>query len=310
MIRRPEKGSGLFYHRDSEGHSDLTPPQYVERARGEAKRLGVSFSGTAAAIESMMARGVSAKGNLFLDYGSPGNQLSRPGVGRVPKSGYVRPDRHPLIRQQAGSDRPTDAVRIEFDLRRAGLTIVFLGGKIFAPIPRGARIDLADFLTCAIDYDASGKFRRDLAEKLIHAKIKLASAGFSIGGEPPYGFRRWLCAEDGTRKRELEDREIVKMRGYYVVWLPTAAAELAVVNRILDLIETVPATRIAHMLNEEAVPSPKAGRMRTLNGILVEHSGLWTQNTVKNIATNALLISMWEYGKRSGGDRNGRHSGG
>ena len=29
MNGRPDVGHGLFYHRDSEGHSDLAPPQYV-----------------------------------------------------------------------------------------------------------------------------------------------------------------------------------------------------------------------------------------------------------------------------------------
>ena len=196
----------------------------------------------------------------------------------------------------ARPDNPIDAMQIEFDLRSAGLTIVLMGGKILPPFERGTRIDLADMLTSLVEYDVSGKFRRDLAEKLIHAKIKLASAGFSIGGEPLYGFRRWLVAEDGTRKRELEVREHVKMPGHHVIWLPTATEELTVLNRILDLIEKTPAMRIARMLNEEGVPSPKAGRLRTVNGVKVENSGQWTQNTVKGIATHPLLIAMWEMG--------------
>ena len=88
-----------------------------------------------------------------------------------------------------------------------------------------------------------------------------------------------------------------------MVWLPSEIEELAVVNRILDLIETTPAMRIARMLNDEKVPSPKAGRVRTRNGVQVENSGLWTQNTIKGIATHSLLIALWEYGKRSEGDQ-------
>ena len=34
-----------------------------------------------------------------------------------------------------------------------------------------------------------------------------------------------------------------------------------------------------------------------------ETSGLWTQNTVRNVATHPLLVAIWEYGKRSGGDQ-------
>ena len=50
MTNRPETGRGLFYHRDSEAHSELAPPQYVEWARTAAAHLGVSFSGTPEAI--------------------------------------------------------------------------------------------------------------------------------------------------------------------------------------------------------------------------------------------------------------------
>jgi len=82
MTRRPEKGRGLFYHRDSEAHSELAPPQYVEWARGEAVRLGITFSGTPEAITAMIARNQSVDGDLYLDYGVPGNLLSRPGFDR------------------------------------------------------------------------------------------------------------------------------------------------------------------------------------------------------------------------------------
>lgn len=307
MTQRPEKGRGLFYHRDSEGHSELAPPQYVEWARGEAARLGVSFSGTPEAITAMIARGQSVDGDLYLDYGVSGNLLSRAGFDRFRDRATADAAVSHLFvskRDRLGRpDNPLDSMLIEYQLRSAGLTIVLMGGKVLPAVGPGERIDLADLLTCLIEYDASGKFRRDLAEKLIHAKIRLAKGGFSIGGEPVYGFRRWLCAEDGTPKRELEDHEIVKMPGHHVVWLPTAADELAVVRRILDLIVTTPAARIARTFNAEGIPSPNAGRVRKVNGVQVEVSGQWAQNTVKAIATHPLLIALCEYGKRSEGDQ-------
>jgi hypothetical protein len=178
-----------------------------------------------------------------------------------------------------------------------------MSGMTLNPTPRGGETDLAEQLVGVIDYHASGRFRRELAEKLIHAKIRLAASGFSIGGEPPYGFRRWQCAEDGSPRRELEDHEVVKLPGHHVVWLPTATDELGVVRRILGLIETTPAARIARLLNEEGTPSPNAGRVRTRGGVRVEASGQWTQNTVRNIATHPLLVGECEYGKRSEGDQ-------
>ena len=80
MTKRPEKDRGLFYHRDSEGHSDLAPPQYVAWAQGEAARLGVRFSGVPEAITAMIACGQSVDGDLYVDYGISGNRLSRPGL--------------------------------------------------------------------------------------------------------------------------------------------------------------------------------------------------------------------------------------
>ncbi len=307
MSKRPEKGRGLFYHRDSEAHSELAPPQYVAWARGEAARLGVSFSGTPEAITAMIARNQSVEGDLYLDYGVSGNLLSRPGFDRFRERAASDPSVSHLFvskRDRLGRpDNPLDSMLIEYQLRSAGLTIVLMGGKVLPAIAPGERLEAADLITCMLEYHESGKFRRDLAEKLIHAKIRLAQGGFSIGGEPLYGFRRWLCAEDGTRKRQLENHEVVKLPGHHVVWLPTAAHELSVVRRILDLIETTPAARIARTLNAEGVPSPKAGRVRTRNGVVFETSGQWTQNTVRNIATHPLLIAVWEYGKRSEGDQ-------
>jgi hypothetical protein len=307
VTTRPDKGRGLFYHRDSEAHSDLAPPQYVEWARTEAARLGVTFTGTPAVITDMIAGNRSVDGDLYLDYGVSGNVLSRPGFDRFRERAVSdRSVSHLFVskRDRLGRpDNPLDSMFIEYQLRSAGLTLVLMGGSTLPPVAQGERIDLADMLTSLIEYDTSGKFRRDLAEKLIHAKVRLAKGGFSIGGEPLYGFRRWLCAEDGTRKRQLEDHERVKMPGHHVVWLPTATDELAVVRRILDLIETTPAARIARLFNEERIPSPKAGRTRTRNGRTYELSGQWTQNTVRNIATHPLLVALWEYGKRSEGDQ-------
>ena len=306
MTTRPAAGRGLFYTRDSEGHSDLAPPQYVAWARREAARLGVAFAGTPETMEAMIARGVPAEGDLFIDYGISGNVLSRPGFDAFRSRALQDPAvSHLFVPRRdriARPDNPLDALTLELELRSAGLTLVFMDRSI-APLPRGRRIELADLLTGLIDYDASGRFRRDLAEKLIHAKIRLAGSGYSIGGEPVYGFRRWLCAADGTRRRELEPGEVVKMAGHHVIWLPTAEGELAVVHRILDLIETTPAARIARLLNDEGIPSPKAGRTRRRGGVEASNSGLWTQNTVKNIATHPLLVAVCEYGRRAMGDQ-------
>ena len=118
MTNRLEIGRGLFYHRDSEAHSELAPPQYVEWARTEAARLGVSFSGTPEVMISMMDRNQSAEGDLYLDYGMSGNQLSRPGFDRFRQralsdhtmSHLFVSKRDPLGRP----DYPLDSMTIEY----------------------------------------------------------------------------------------------------------------------------------------------------------------------------------------------------
>src|SRR2546423_454225 len=80
MSQRPAAGRGLFYTRDSEGHSELAPPQYVEWARARAADLGVAFSGTPAAMRAMVARGDSADGDLYIDFGLSGHLLKRAGL--------------------------------------------------------------------------------------------------------------------------------------------------------------------------------------------------------------------------------------
>ena len=76
VAARPARGRGLFYTRDSGGKHELTPGQYVNWAAGRARDLGVSFSGTAAAIDEMMRLGEFHRGDLFLDFDVQGRAFS------------------------------------------------------------------------------------------------------------------------------------------------------------------------------------------------------------------------------------------
>jgi len=193
-------------------------------------------------------------------------------------------------------------MKIEDGLRREGVTIVFMD-KMLAPLSRGKRREISERIVAMVDYDRSGEDRRELAQKVLYAQMRLATAGYSTGGRPPYGFRRWLVKEDGTRVRELAEGESVKMRGHHVVWLPGPEEEWGVIRRILEMLETMPASRVAKSLTEEGVPTPDHGRYRTDNGVRHRTSGVWHQSTIVNIARNPLLLTMVEYGRRSMGDQ-------
>jgi hypothetical protein len=306
MSHRPTKGRALFYTRDSGGKHETTPGQYVNWARGEVAKHHLRFDGTQERIEAMIREGRAVEGDLFIDYGVTGNKLSRPGLDALYETAQNDTNiSHILIPRRdrfARPDDPIDAINLETGLRGIGLTLLFMD-KVAPPLVKGSRREVAGLIADILDYDQAGKFRHDLAQKMISSQIALARAGFSTGGRPPYGFRRWLVQVDGTQVRELEEGEYVRRAGHHVAWLPTAEHELAVSRRILIMLETMPATRVAAILTSENVPPPDLGRQRTDRGVKHSTSGVWHQTTVVNIARNPLIGAVVSYGRRSMGDQ-------
>jgi hypothetical protein len=306
MTKRPQRGRALFYTRDSGGRHEMTPGQYVGWAQRKASELGLSFDGTPEAIEAMIHSGQSRRGDLFLDYGVSGNVLSRDGLDALLQEALNNTSvSHVLIPRRdrlARPDDPVDAVRLEHLLRGNGVALVFME-RVLSPLQKGRRHDIGELIAGLVDYEKSGKDRRELAEKMIFAQLQLARKGYSVGGRAPYGFRRWLAKEDGTKVRQLADGEYVRMAGHHVVWLPGPEEELAVILRIFTMLETLPASRVAAALTAEKVPPPDHGRLRTDNGVKHRTSGVWHQPTIVNIARNPLLAAVASYGRRSMGDQ-------
>ena len=181
MTRRPTAGHALFYHRDSGGKHETTPGEYVLWAGRTAAQLGVAFDGTPERIEAMIRSGRSRDGSLFLDFGVTGNQLSREGLDALIRTALDDPSvTHILIPRRdrfARPDDPLDALRLEAVLRGDGLTLVFMD-KVVPPLVRGQRRDLAELIADVLDYDQAGKFRHELAQKI------LASYGFGRRPKP------------------------------------------------------------------------------------------------------------------------------
>ncbi|HUY33149.1 MAG TPA: recombinase family protein [Pirellulales bacterium] len=207
-MKRPERGRGLFYTRDSGGKHEMTPAQYVAWAVTRANELGLSFNGSSEMIQAMIQLGESNRGDVFLDFGVCGNLLSRPGLDRMRAEADADPSvSHILIPRRdrlARPDDPLDAIAIENSLRRNGITLVFMG-RLYPPLAKGERASIEELPGGVIDYDRAGKDRTDLAQKIIYAQLSLAKAGYSTGGRPPYGFRRWLVKDDGTRRLASDD---------------------------------------------------------------------------------------------------------
>jgi hypothetical protein len=305
MLKRPNTGRGLFYTRDSGGEHENTPGEYVRWAQRQAIAFGVSFSGTPEQIETMIREGRSYQGDIFLDYGVKGNQLQRPGLDALFRVALTDSNiTHVLIPRRdrlARPDDPLDALKLEAKLREGGLTLAFMD-RTLTPMAHGQH-DLGESIVALVDYDRAGKERRDLAQKILYAQLTLAKAGFSTGGRPPFGFRRWLVNVDGTQVRQLEEGESVRKAGHHVVWLPGPKEELDLICRILEMLQASPASRVAATLTLEKIPSPDSGRVRIDGGIAHTTSGVWHQQTIVNIARNPLLRAIVEYGRRSMGDR-------
>jgi hypothetical protein len=300
------KSRALFLHRDSGGKAEMTPTQYVEWGQQQAEERGLAFDGTADRIAAMIREGQFSHGDLYLDYDAKGNLLSRAGLDALIEEALADPCvTHVLIPRRdrlARPDDPLDGIRLENILRLAGKTIVYMD-RVLPPLKKGKKADIAELITAVVDFDQAEKFRRDLAQKILYAQLQLARLGFSTGGRPPYGFRRWLVKNDGTQVRELADKERVRMPDHHVAWLPTAQAELSVVLRILQMLETMPASQVAKRLTTEGVPSPDAGKWRKDRGHKHPVSGVWHQTTVTNIARNKLLVAVASFGLRSMGDK-------
>ena len=294
----------MFYSRDSGGKHENTPAQYIDWARRQAESLGVAFNGTGEQIERMTRSGVAVEGDVFWDYGVSGEKLSRKGLDAFLKEALSDLEvSHVFIPRRdrfARPEDPFDAVKLENTLRHAGITVVFMD-RTCAPIIRGQKRDIGDMITSLLDYNYSGEYVQELAQKVVYAQIHLAKSGYSTGGRAPYGFRRNLVNGNGTVVRQLGDGEHVKMAGHHVVWLPGPDEEIAVILRIIELIDSMPASRVAALLTAEGVPTPDIERLRTDGGVRHRTSGVWHQPTVVNIARNPLNKALMVYGKRSMG---------
>jgi len=221
---RPPLGRGLFYTRDSSGRHETTPGEYVRWAIKQCADIGVCFAGTPAQMNEMIQNRRSAWAeDVFLDWNVAGNQRSRLGLDAL--FAEIARDRdvsHVLIPRQDRLSRPNDAeegVELEKRLRRMGITIVFQGA-IRGPLKRGERADVGESLTTTVAYDQAGRFRHELAEKVLQSHLNLARNGFSTGGRAKYGFERWLVGIDLVPQRPLKEGESVRGLGYHVIWLP------------------------------------------------------------------------------------------
>lgn len=305
-VTRPVVGRGLFYGRESIARYEQSRESYIQWAKQQADHYGVQFEGNVATLERMIANGSAEEGDVYFDFGIPGNVLSRPGLTALLRRIEKDPDvTHVFIFRRDRLLRPDDVgqgMSLENDICRKGVTIVY-SDKVLPPLKRKEHRDLSGLLMQAIEFHGGAAFRTELAQKIIWAQLVAAKKGLSTGGRAPYGFRRALVGPSGDFIRLLSDGEIVRMQGHHVVWVLGPEQELEVIRRILEELEFSPASQVARNLTLEGVPTPDTNRVRTDNGVRHRTSGTWHATTVTNIARNPMLVALKTYGRRSMGDQ-------
>lgn len=129
-MTRPKSGRALFYTRDSGGRHEMTPSQYLEWSCRTAKKHSLTFDGNPDSIERMIRENRHQQGDVYLDYGVKGNTFDRKGLQAL--QDRIKGDhraRHVLIPRRDRLARPDDAIDamvIERDMRRDGVTLVFM----------------------------------------------------------------------------------------------------------------------------------------------------------------------------------------
>ncbi len=303
-IRPP--GRGLFYTRDSGGKHEQTPAQYVQWAVRGAEQFKLVFAASPQLIIDMIRLGQSVRDDIYLDYVIKGNTVSRPALDalfeRVERDSTIS---HVFIPRRDRLARPNDPLegdRLETTLRSNGVTIVYTN-KVLPPLERGKRRKIEDLVSSVIDFDAAGKDRLELAGKMIRAQINLAEHGYSPGGRPPFYMCRWLVDANGAKVRELKEGEVVRQRGFHVMWFPGPEDKLRLALRIREMLKTIPASRVARILTEEGIPSPDFGRTRSRKKVPYRVGKEWQSNTITAVGRCKRLLALATYGERSMGDQ-------
>jgi DNA invertase Pin-like site-specific DNA recombinase len=300
------KNKGFFLLRRSGDRQETSLEKQLVWGITKAGEIGVSIDASIEDLRHMQADRLSRYKSIYLDDAIPGDEMDRPGLSallRDAKANSSISHVFAFARDRLGRpESPVDAMLKEFDLLRAGVTLVYPERMI--TLPPSGQLDIADQLKMLLDYHNSGDFPRKLAEQMINTQRILAQQGMSIGGTPPYGFVRALVNCKGETVEILPSGKRVRQSGCHVQWMPDPedATKLQVWIMMLTLkAQGFGFKRIANRLNSLGIPSPAAGARRTDHGQSHIIGRLWNHTTVKNLIENRMILALFDYGRRSEG---------
>ena len=302
MDNRSKTRRGIVYLRRSTAQQEESLEQQLRWAMDKATRLGIDLSVTREMLATAQRNGIVQVGNLFFDT-KPGVYTNRPGfvafhkVATDPKNGitdclfYAR-DRF------ARPEMAELAVSLEKQILQAGKRTITTG--LCCESRQRFEDKMGEDITLFIEYSAAGRFRPDLAKKVLRAFSANARRGYPCGGKPPYGFVRALL---NTKTGIIDRRNIEGLKpsgDFKVVWVPgsdsASKEKLKIVRRIHNTYASgvLGLKSIAKQLTEEGIPPPDPERKRRD----ASGSPQWSNTTVSNILSQPLYMGRSAFGRR------------
>ena len=306
VIRKRPPGRGAMYGRRSQtkNKQENSFAYQVEVAMKRARDVNVPLAVDAALVAEAERTGACNIGDLYVDDGISGSELSRPGLDKLIAD--LKADRsisHLFVHKRDRLARPhrtSDGSRLEEEILELGVTIVF-ESEIVEP-RRPGEDDTVEVVTRNIEYSRSGRYSYELSDRVLKTARVIAEQGHRLGGPAPYGFVRILVDANGKEIEELPQGKKVDQQGCHVKIKPKDWAKIRVWLWMIELAEKGLGVRaIANRLTEKGIPTPAAGTKRKRKGVDVPVSTAWHSETVKQLLQNPLIIGLQAYGRQSGG---------
>ena len=306
VTRKRPVGRGVMYGRRSQNKrkQENSFAYQVDVAMKRARDVNVPLAVDAALVAEAERTGACNIGDLYLDDGVSGSELSRPGLDKLLAD--LKADRtisHVFIHKRDRLARPhrtSEGSDLEEQILDLGVTIVF-ENEIVEP-KRPGEDDTVEVVTRNIEYSRSGRYSYELSDRVLKTAKVIAGDGYRLGGPAPYGFVRILVDANGKEIEELPPGKKVDQPGCRVRIKPKYWEKIRVWLWIIEQAEKgLGGSAIANRLTEKGVLPPNAGTKRKRNGVAVPVSTAWYSETVMQLLKNPVIIGLQAYGRQSAG---------
>lgn len=306
VTRKRPVGRGVMYGRRSQNKrkQENSFAYQVDVAMKRARDVNVPLAVTSVLVAEAERNGACNIGDLYLDDGVSGSELSRPGLDKLLAD--LKADRtisHVFIHKRDRLARPhrtSEGSDLEEQILDLGVTIVF-ENEIVEP-KRPGEDDMVEVVTRNIEYSRSGRYSYELSDRVLKTAKVIAGDGYRLGGPAPYGFVRILVDANGKEIEELPPGKKVDQPGCRVRIKPKYWEKIRVWLWIIEQAEKgLGGCAIANRLTEKGIPPPNAGTKRKRGGVEVPVSTAWHSETVMQLLKNPVIIGLQAYGRQSGG---------